>query len=444
MKRYFLHTLLAGIVLSGCSSSAEEPGEPIVVDAEPQLTVALGSTSCAPGKTIAGTLTITQRGADTSYAIAATLDAGRGRVLIDGVNVPTAGEWISLASTTADILITPLEAGVLKLSLQAKAAADDALSAPQRVEIAVWNPAKLVATARCEERLVNPAADHLHPIALTLSYRDTEDEFTIRPASHPNKGTFLYRGAPVGEEGIRTCDREVTIHYRPAAIGEHLLGFEVSAGEESAEARAYVNIVKAFTVTCDITEGITIAGDGEYDTEGDPVALSMANRSGYNFEVDGWYDTSGKLLSSSRIYTFHASYASVTDICLRLKKRTVTFTREPSVRMEYKYPIVDGGAIVGWESVFDHRMIFVADYNPTDDILVYYEKYRYSKTVPPVAQRTMVTEKLWGGYFWRIDDDFRLSIRKADNPLLTFDAAHHAVESASTRYLLPATITLLP
>ncbi len=159
-------------------------------------------------------------------------------------------------------------------------------------------------------------------------------------------------------------------------LGEHLLDFEVHAGDAMKQARTYFEIVKIFTDACDVSHGIRISGAGEYRVEGEPITFAMPNEPNYNFEVTGWYAPNEKLLFTESTCTITADYTVPTDYRLKLKKRDVKFTLGQPYHKPYQYPIPgSNGQIAGWETVYDYRLDLQYSYRPTDKILLYYEKY---------------------------------------------------------------------
>ena len=97
-------------------------------------------------------------------------------------------------------------------------------------------------------------------------------------------------------------DADVTFEYAPEEIGEQILEFEIAAGKASAKARAYMDGVKNIVVTSVVEGCFTIDGAGEHNVEGETVTLALVNEDLFNFEVEGWYDPSGQLLSGEATY----------------------------------------------------------------------------------------------------------------------------------------------
>jgi len=449
MRTLFL--FLMASVLFGCTPSSVEavdpkPDEPSGNDPTepepvPMLTAAFDRTACVPDEIVTGTLTVMGTKATDGYALATTLLAGTARIVVDGQIVPTGGEWIGFSAETLPVTIAPDREEELLVEFRIKNLADK-VSEPCRVALTAAFPPELAVEASCMPRIENPTPETALPITLTVDYPNHTGDYTVVPTVAQGAGEFLYAGQPVGPSGIVVSAGTTTIDYRPTMLGEHLLDFEVRAGGAAKQVRTYCDVVKIFTVACDVPCGIRISGAGEYRVEGEPVVFAMANEPSYNFEAAGWYDADGKLLSTESFCTIAARYATPTDYRLELEKREVKFTMGQPYRKPYQYPIPgSNGQIASWKTVYDYRLKLQYDYRPTDDILLYYEKYRWQITVPPIEQKKWTVESATG-FFWRIDNRFRLLIRQSDNPDLIFDRARHAVESASTRYLLPAEIEM--
>lgn len=101
-------------------------------------------------------------------------------------------------------------------------------------------------------------------------------------------------------------DADATFEYAPEEIGEQILEFEVSAAKASAKARAYMDVVKNIVVTSCVEGCFTIDGAGEHNVEGETVTLKLVNDELFNFEVAGWYDTSGSSCPARRPMRSHS------------------------------------------------------------------------------------------------------------------------------------------
>lgn len=451
MRTFFL-LILASVFCFGCTPSSVEEADPKAPEqpapdgskpepTAPVLTARFNTTECRPDETVTGLLIVSQESGTDSYALATTLLSGTARIAVDGLIVPTGGEWITFSAKTLTVAIAPDKEEDLLVEFRIKNFADEC-SEPCRVAITAAFPPELIVEASCTPRIENPTPETVHPITLTIDYPKYTGAYTVVPVVAQGAGEFLYDGEPVGPSGIVVSAGTTTIAYRPTMLGEHLLDFEVQAGDAAKQARTYFEVVKIFTVACDVPRGIRISGAGEYRVEGESVTFTMANEPNYNFEATGWYDPAETLLSSESTCTITADYTVPTDYRLKLKKRDVKFTLGQPYHKPYQYPIPgSNGQIAGWKTVYDYRLNLQYDYRPTDKILLYYEKYRWQATVPPVEQKEWTVESATG-FFWRIDNRFELLIRQSDNPDLVFDQARHAVESESTRYLLPPEIKM--
>lgn len=434
MKFAIFYTLL--LLATSCSVEKEdstileviapqtaEQGEPVTID----LRVHAGSTT-------------------EEVSLSCILIEGKAQIMLGGISVPTTGEWISAAGVPAQMIVTPTAAGMLTFSLQARSS-DGSLSAKQLVSIEISGARAITVEALCKTKVVNPEPGARIPISLHIDRPEYTGEYTVSVSLLKGQGKFY-----LGSQLITTGDFQIgangVIDYLPEVLGDHAFEFVVIAGNVSATTHAYIEVVKQLTVNCAVEECFTIVGPGEYRTEAEQVTLKIAdegyqgvNAREYGFEVEGWYDIQGKLLSSNPAYTLSLFIDGHSTIELRLKKRTVTITRNNAFRKEFKYLLPN----MSWTSVFDYRTEFVANHRATESIKFYYQEYRYKTVVPPVEEQKMASptlnkRSLESGFFWRIDNIFTVYLRRADNPDFTFNAAGHYIESESTKYMLPATV----
>ena len=167
----------------------------------------------------------------------------------------------------------------------------------------------------------------------------------------------------------------------------------------------------------------------------------------FNFEVEGWYDPSGQLLSGEATYALTLARDCITDIQLRLKPRTVTITRQGIARIEFQYLVMEGGRPVP-KVAYDYRTQYSADYKASEPVKFYYEEYRLDTSkIPPVGQKSAGMPTIPKGatkstFLWRCDEKFSVSIRPADNPGFKFNYNDRSVESQTTKYYLPSDITM--
>ena len=177
------------------------------------------------------------------------------------------------------------------------------------------------------------------------------------------------------------------------------------------------------------------------------VTLKLVNDELFNFEVAGWYDTSGQLLSGEATYALTLARDCITDIEVRLKPRTVTITRQGIARIEFQYLVMEGGRPVP-KVAYDYRTQYSADYKASEPVKFYYEEYRLDTSkIPPVGRKSAGMPTIPKGatkstFLWRCDEKFSVSIRPADNPGFKFNYNDRSVESQTTKYYLPSDITM--
>ena len=167
----------------------------------------------------------------------------------------------------------------------------------------------------------------------------------------------------------------------------------------------------------------------------------------FNFEVEGWYDTSGQLLSDEATYALTLARDCITQLEVRLKPRTVNITRQGIARIEFQYLVMEGGRPVP-KVAYDYRTQYSADYKASEPVKFYYEEYRLDTSkIPPVGRKSAGMPTIPKGatkstFLWRCDEKFSVSIRPADNPGFKFNYNDRSVESQTTKYYLPSDITM--
>lgn len=430
--KFAIYTLLLLLMATSCSVEKEDPTtSPITLEATaPQ--------AAEQGEPITIDLKVLPGSAAEEVSLSCILIEGKAQIMLGGIALPATGEWISAAGGSAQMIVTPTAAGMLTFSLQARSSGGS-LSAKQLVSMEISEARVITVEALCETKVVNPEPGARIPISLRIDRPEYTEEYTVSVSLLKGQGKFY-----LGSQLITTGDFQIgangVIDYLPEVLGDHAFEFVVTAGNASATTLVYLEVVKQLTVTCTVEECFTIVGPGEYRTEAEQVTLKIADE-GYGFEVEGWYDIQGKLLSSSPAYTLSLFLDGHSTIELRLKKRTVTITRNEAFRKEFRYLLPN----MSWASVFDYRTEFVANHRATESIKFYYQEYRYKTVVPPVEEQKMASPtlsktSLESGFFWRIDNTFTVYLRRADNPDFTFNAAGHYIESANTKYMLPTTV----
>ena len=439
--RTTLFYALALFVSAGCSSSKYQ-----IVEPTPQLSLSTVTAVCELGETVNLTLTVAQEGVDGNFSLSAFIREGKATLTLDGSDMDTSGQWVQLAAKHARLVITPAQAGDLLVSFQAKSP-DGEVSEQQDLKVTVTAPSEITAEAVCEAKIVNPAADARIPVQLHIQgVPGADGKFIVTPTVSLGKGKIFLNGNAVNGQAC-PVDADVTFEYAPEEIGEQILEFEIAAGKASAKARAYMDVVKNIVVTSVVEGCFTIDGAGEHNIEGETVTLKLVNDELFNFEVAGWYDTSGQLLSGEATYALTLARDCITDIQLRLKPRTVTITRQGIARIEFQYLVMEGGRPVP-KVAYDYRTQYSTDYKASEPIKFYYEEYRLDRSkIPPVGQRSTAMPTITKGarnstYLWRCDEKFAVSIRPGDNPGFKFHYNDRYIESQTTKYYLPSDVTM--
>ena len=439
--RTTLFYALALFLLPGCSSSKYQ-----IVEPQPQLSLSTAAAVCELGENVSITLAVAQEGVDGNFSLSAFIREGKATLTLDGSDMDTSGQWVQLSAKNARLVITPAQAGDLLVSFQAKSPEGE-VSEQQDLKVTVTAPSEIAAEAVCEAKIVNPAADARIPVQLHIQgVPGADGKFIVTPTVSLGKGKIFLNGNAVNGQAC-PVDADVTFEYAPEEIGEQILEFEIAAGKASAKARAYMDVVKNIVVTSVVEGCFTIDGAGEHNVEGETVTLALVNEDLFNFEVEGWYDPSGQLLSGEATYALTLARDCITDIEVRLKPRTVTITRQGIARIEFQYLVMEGGRPVP-KVAYDYRTQYSADYKASEPIKFYYEEYRLDRSkIPPVGQRSTAMPTITKGarnstYLWRCDEKFSVSIHPGDNPGFKFHYNDRYIESQTTKYYLPSDITM--
>lgn len=451
MKAPHLKTAFAVLAISlyGCGSSDYEIREPA-----PTLSVALSATTCALGETLTGKLTVAQRGAtEKNWSLAAIVRKGAIGITVDDREIPVSGEWTQLTGKNATIRLTPEAAGEHVVTLQAMSSAGE-LSDECTLTLTTTTGTALTASAVCEAEVDDPGIDAMLPIRLSLAKEGYAGRYKVVPHIARGSGAIYHEGNIVTDVEVE-LGAETTLYFRPKALGEQIIEFTVTAENEVAATRAYMNVAKEITVRCAVTDGIVVSGAGRYDTEGGDVVLGFENAEGYNFEVAGWHDGAGNRLSAEKSCTVRLTLGGISEIVLELKKREVRIEAGTAERIVTEYYVP--GKIAGKlerRQAHDYRLRLVSDYKLSDDLVFAYDIYKYDlypgqtlidgkpAFIRGEAHPHFRTGEVASDWFWDCDRRFAIRLRRNDNPQLRFDLSRHAVESASTRYLIPENIDL--
>lgn len=381
--------------------------------------------------------------AEGCCSLAAVLIAGTATASIQDAAVPLDGAWLPLVEDSHRMVVTPSAPGMLKLSFQLRTA-QGITNTAQIVSIPIASSSPISAEASCQKTLINPEPGTRVPVKLTITKPGYSGTFRISVTQSKGQGRFFVgatelTGDPFDMEAAGTVD------YIPQVVGDHAFEFSITAAGAEATTSAYVEVRKQIDVRCAAKECFTILGGGFHTTEGESVEFKIDDQGfaattvrEYGFEVAGWYTQDGELLTSDAVYTMPIHIDSPNVIELRLKPRTVTITLSPSKRRQYKY--VYNGEI---HAIYVYIASLEANLRLAEQINFNYQQsnYNFNTTPPEAVLRTVITPidkgKRYSEDLWRIDNDFQITVHRADNPGLTFNDAGHYLESSSTKYILP-------
>ena len=391
------------------------------------------------------TLTVDQEGVVGNFSISAFIRQGKAQISIEGREVQTTGQWVTLDGKTARIDITPATVGELVVNLQAKAPSGET-SDQQELSVTVTAPSQIAAEAACEAKIINLEHGAKIPVQLQIDGKSPDGKFMVTPSISQGQGKIFFEGNIVNDAKC-PVDENTTFEYFPEVIGEQILEFQVTTSQATAKARAYMDVVRNIVVTSTVEGCFSIEGAGEYNTEGQEITLALVNDELFNFEAAGWYDASGNLLSAEETYSIKLSTDCITDIEVRLKQRNVTITRTGIAQLEYQYLVMENGRPVP-KVAYDYRTQYSADYKASEPIKFYYEEYRLDKSkIPPPAVKKSAAPVLpkgatKSGYFWRYDKKYTVYLRASDNPEFKFNFNQRCIESKTTKYYIPTDITM--
>ena len=417
MKQIIIAALL--FISVGCTSS-----EYRIVEPRPTLALSKNSANCELGQAVNITLTVDQEGVDGSFSISAFIRQGKAQISIEGREVQTTGQWVTL---------------------DAKAPSGET-SDQQELSVTVTEPSQIAAEATCEAKIINLEPGAKIPVQLRIDGESPDKKFMVIPSISQGQGKIFLEGNIVNDAKC-PVDENTTFEYFPEVIGEQILEFQVTTSQATAKARAYMDVVRNIVVTSTVEGCFSIEGAGEHNTEGQEITLALVNDELFNFEAAGWYDASGNLLSEEETYSMKLSTDCITDIEVRLKQRNVTITRTGIAQLEYQYLVMENGRPVP-KVAYDYRTQYSADYKASEPIKLYYEEYRLDKSkIPPPAVKKSAAPALPKGatksrYFWRYDKKYIVYLRASDNPEFKFNFNQRCIESKTTKYYIPTDITM--
>lgn len=169
MKQIIIAALL--FISVGCTSS-----EYRIVEPRPTLALSKNSANCELGQAVNITLTVDQEGVDGNFSISAFIRQGKAQISIEGREVQTTGQWVTLDGKTARIDITPEAVGELVVNLQAKAPSGET-SDQQELSVTVTAPSQIAAEATCEAKIINLGHGAKIPVQLRIDGKSPDGKF---------------------------------------------------------------------------------------------------------------------------------------------------------------------------------------------------------------------------------------------------------------------------
>lgn len=440
--RMLLHFTIVLIFFAfGCSHSTQYG----IVAPQPRLSVTPPPGPYTEGQSFSVDICVEQEGIKGDFSLSVILVSGQATIALNGTPISPSGEWLPLVGSNVNLSFTPDTAEELLISLQAKSP-NGTTSEKYIIRGEVCAASEIKAEAQYISKHINTDVSTLIPIHLMIDKEGYIGEYTIHASISKGNGIIYDEWHHVVTDLPFAGSSDTYITYHPEVLGEHILEFTISTGRSTTTVPIYLDIVKKITVTCPVDNGIVITGTGEYHNEGQTITLHAENDSMYNFEIEGWYDKStGEKLSTDMSYSITLSRDSRTDYEVKFKRRTVTLTRTGAYKKEVRYVAQENGKPVV-KYVYDFRTEFTADYKLSEKIKFYYEEYKYDiTTIPPTGRKRNTTVFMNAGatkseYLWRIDNSYKIYLRKEDNPDFTFYPSY--IVSGSTKYIIPSGIIM--
>lgn len=177
-------------------------------------------------------LKVSQLGYDGDFSLSAVLSEGACTLTMQGTEIPTNGEWITMANATEIMTLTPTKVGTLKISFEVKSK-DGEQSGRSSINFTVRESPALQFQIEAPQ-----TASIAEPIGLTLYVTKPgwEGAVPVKYEQISGSGTLQYGTVSVtpGVNFSVPANAKQPFYYAPDARGIHQLQFAATDGQTTA------------------------------------------------------------------------------------------------------------------------------------------------------------------------------------------------------------------
>lgn len=173
-------------------------------------------------------LRVSQQGYDGDFSLSAVLSEGACTLTMQGTEIPTNGEWITMTNATEILTLTPTKVGTLRISFEVKSK-DGEQSGRSSINFTVQESPALQLAIKAPE-----TTSIANPVELTIRITKTgwEGAVPVKYEQLDGSGTLQY-GAVSVAPGVNfsvPANSDQPFYYAPAARGIHKLQFSATDG----------------------------------------------------------------------------------------------------------------------------------------------------------------------------------------------------------------------
>lgn len=239
MKRnlYFPLFVFTLLFLGGCEKKIYLGAEPT-----PMLEITAMQASYVIDQVAYLQIEITQQGYEGGHMLSVVLEEGSCSLTMQGSEIPTSGEWISMPSTSEILTLIPTQVGSLRISFEVKDN-DGEQSGRSFVNFSVTGSPAL-------ELEINAPNTSSISSSVGISLRLTKAGWTgtipVRFEQITGSGTLQYGSVTVnsGDDIATPANSEQTFYYTPAVRGIHKLQFSATDGYTTQYVNAEIIITQ--------------------------------------------------------------------------------------------------------------------------------------------------------------------------------------------------------
>lgn len=239
MKRYLYFSVLIFMFqfLGGCEKKTYQSTEPI-----PTLEVTAMQDTYVIDQAAYLQIRINQQGYEGGHMLSVVLQEGACSLTMQGSEVPTSGEWISMPSTSEILTLTPTQVGPLRISFEVKDK-DGEQSRRSFIYFSVTGSSTL------EFEINAPTTSSISSsveIVLRLTKTGWTGTIPVRFEQITGSGTLQYGSVTVnsGDDIATPANSEQTLYYTPGVRGIHKLQFSATDGYTTQYVNAEIIITQ--------------------------------------------------------------------------------------------------------------------------------------------------------------------------------------------------------